>query len=266
MIKNNLKACVPKFNLIKNIGFGPNATHTKLMIKQPRLYSGNFQALNCDEIFNSSDNLYDIRIINYNAITELKYLIFKKIKNLFYRAKRLFSSSNLKSNNWKQIEYFDDKWNERTYTLQKLFPKIYIKYIYDLGCGTQFLRKLIFQNEINYIPVDYTLRSSDTIVCDFNSGEFPEFIFENSLAFMSGLFEYIIDVYSFLSKLKNFEHICLSYCSTNFYPDINVRKSYGWKNHFSVEEILEIFQKNGYALISKDLINNNSLFYFKKKS
>jgi len=85
--KNNALSCVPSKNLIINIGFGENATHTNDNILQPDYYSLNFP-LKINN-FIVPDREYDKKFIGYqkaNPNIILKY--FKKIYKYF---KKLFN-------------------------------------------------------------------------------------------------------------------------------------------------------------------------------
>ena len=72
--------------------------------------------------------------------------------------------------NWKDIEYFDDKWKLRIDKMSKYIERN--DSVMDLGCGKMWLKKHLHETNL-YIPVDYKNRGEGTIICEFNKNEFP---------------------------------------------------------------------------------------------
>ena len=163
---------------------------------------------------------------------------------------------------WENIEYFDNNWNSRTERLSH-FIGIQAEKVADIGCGQQHLKSLL-GSHIQYIPIDYRLRSPETIVVDFNSDyEVDKSIFED-VVFMSGFLEYVEDVDGFLKNLKYSRQIVLSYCTVENFPNLNSRKSLAWNNHLSVFDLIERFLSLGFKLSDIGDINKNTLFNFTK--
>jgi len=71
--------------------------------------------------------------------------------------------------------------------------------IVDFGAGSMHLKKFL-KKGVEYHPVDLIERCDDTIVCDFNKGEFPDM--EMDVAVLSGILEYIVDIDQFLDKVS----------------------------------------------------------------
>ena len=71
---------------------------------------------------------------------------------------------------WKDIEYFEDNWINRTRMMAGFLPKNVS--VMDLGCGKRWLQDIHPISE--YIPVDYCDRGPGTLLCDFNKKEFPD--------------------------------------------------------------------------------------------
>ena len=65
--------------------------------------------------------------------------------------------------NWKDIEYFDENWKERIRLMSQFIPQGVT--VLDLGSGREWLKEVVGENF--YTGVDYTRRSSTTIVCEF---------------------------------------------------------------------------------------------------
>ena len=133
-----------------------------------------------------------------------------------------------------------------------------INSITDLGCGNQWAKTLI-PNRIKYIPVDIHKHKEDTIVIDFNQGEYHKEY--SDLALCSGIFEYIYDLESFISNITKYSnYIACSYFTKELKPN-RIDK---WVNCYTKEEIINFFKQNGFEL-EIPVINNQSesYFYFK---
>lgn len=163
------------------------------------------------------------------------------LKTIKRYLKKIFSSNQVE---WKELEYFDIDWKDRI--------KLMSKYIHDgdvvsdLGCGQMWLKDYLPKQCI-YIPVDYVKRDSETIVCDFNKGEFPEL--KVNVFFLSGCFEYIVDYTSFVKYLYKFsDRVIISYVSFDSQPNIQKRLKYAWKNHLTRDQFIKIFIRNGFRL------------------
>lgn len=184
----------------------------------------------------------------------MTFLISKKIKHLIAIIKN--------HPDWSRFEYFDPDWEKRIIQMAK-----YIEYketVVDLGCGQLWLKKYI-QDKRNYTPVDYKKRSRDTIVCDFNKKEFPKREFDT--AFISGCLEYVNEFDWFINMCCiHSRKVILSYCTTDYYPDLDKRKIANWVNNLSKINIISIFETNGFTLVGFELTKSkNSIFIFKKK-
>ncbi len=187
------------------------------------------------------------------------------IKNIKNKIKAIANYLFLKKVEWKDIEYFDESWKRRISMLSSLIPPD-TSSIMDLGCGKCWLKEFI-KKEIKYYPVDYKKRSSDTIVCDFNKKEFPNII--TDVIFCSGIVEYIEECnldWFFNCIRKHSNILIISYCSLDLNPSIKVRKSFGWKNHFTKSNFVKIIEKFEYTLVQEiDPVDGNNLFKFHKK-
>jgi len=145
---------------------------------------------------------------------------------------------------WRDIEYFDESWKIRIRAMSELIEEE--KEVMDLGCGKMWLKGYL-SDDIKYSGCDYVKRDDDTIVCDFNQGQFPFNAVE--LIFVSGCLEYVENVEWFIESIaKHCSSLIISYCTVELNPDINARKSLGWKNHLTLQQLLEILLLNGFAL------------------
>jgi len=169
------------------------------------------------------------------------------------------SAYKCRVNNWKNLEYFDENWKIRIHEMASLIEDERV--ILDLGCGKMWLRDELPKDKI-YIGCDYKKRSEDTIVCDFNKGQFPQLSVD--LCFASGVLEYIEDINWFIKNVKlSSQSMIISYCTTDLNPNLKTRKLNGWVNHLSSEELLEIISSEGYILYKKlDPVLGNEMMKF----
>ncbi|WP_166426982.1 class I SAM-dependent methyltransferase [Flavobacterium psychrotolerans] len=176
----------------------------------------------------------------------------KKVINFFNKKKTI---------QWKNIENFDPNWKERIKDMSRYIDSGSV--IVDLGCGEMWLKEFITEKE-SYIPVDYMSRGGDTIVCDFNNYEYPKT--NSDTAFVSGCLEYIEDFKWFVEKISQSNTKCiLSYCTTEYFPNMESRKQLAWKNNLSKFEVISLFESNQLFLVDENLTKtNNQIFVFKK--
>ncbi|MGN0385617.1 MAG: polysaccharide pyruvyl transferase family protein [Lachnospiraceae bacterium] len=112
--------------------------------------------------------------------------------------------------------------------------------IMDLGAGNMHLRGLL-KPEQKYVPVDYKKNAEDTIVCDFNKGEFPDVKADAIVA--AGILEYMKNPIWFLDKMCEASDKCIvSYKGNEKYPD----------SILSTDEIIEHMKENGFVLTGKE--------------
>jgi hypothetical protein len=258
-------AICPNINLVENIGFDKNATHTKkpfnwnqfnhsISIKsflKPTTMNLNYDA----------DSYLLNKVVGVNGLT-----VEKKLKLLYRLRSKIFkilkNFRNLKFNKkvtWRNLEYFDVSWKIRI----KLMAKYIItgSSVMDLGCGEMWLKDYI-SHESKYFGVDYKRRVGGNLVCDFNKYEFPDFT--TDYIFISGCLEYIEDVDWFIHRIsKQSSYVILSYCTLEYFNDLKLRKSYAWVNHFSRDQLVSKFQIVGFKIENESITESkNSIFYF----
>lgn len=180
---------------------------------------------------------------------------------LKYLKSKFNSFRGSKTNSWKSNEYFDPNWKLRIKDMSQYIDSGSV--VIDFGCGEMWLKEFITENEL-YIPVDYVSRGEGTIICDFNKYEFPKI--DANIAFVSGCLEYIHDVNWFIEKISKSNNKCiLSYCTTDFFSNTEIRKELAWQNHLSKSDIIILFENNNFFLVEENLTKtNNQIFVFKK--
>jgi hypothetical protein len=166
-----------------------------------------------------------------------------------------------KANEWKSIEYFDPAWEERVVMLAGMI-KCKGRLV-DYGCGRQHLRNHLPPGT-RYIPVDYTSRSPDTIVADFNKLPYPEI--DGDIAFISGFLEYVEDAPAFIRQIKrlSYQEIVMSYCVMESVGSSEERGGLGWKNHYLLGSLLREFL-DAFSLHEIGFITKNTLLRFERK-
>jgi hypothetical protein len=154
---------------------------------------------------------------------------------------------------WSNPDALEPTWDARAQLAAQFIPAG--TRVLDLGCGRMALRQFL-PEQCRYQPCDLVARGEDTIVCDFNAGEFPEAAArEADLIVMLGVLEYIADVDAFFAKLaQSKREIVLSYCATEFTAHLD-RASLGWINHFGIEELANLFDRFGFRIVRSDPVD-----------
>ncbi len=120
--------------------------------------------------------------------------------------------------------------------------------VLELGCGRMALRRFL-PNGCGYQGCDLVARDDDTVVCDFNAGEFPsEAAAQADIIVMLGVLETIVDVESFFTHLRFCKRdVVLSYCATNLTGKCD-RAALGWVNNFSFFDLVRLFDRYGFRI------------------
>jgi ADP-heptose:LPS heptosyltransferase len=120
--------------------------------------------------------------------------------------------------------------------------------VLDLGCGKMALRRFLPYGCV-YRGCDLVARDAQTIVCDFNAGEFPtKAAGDADIVVLLGVLEYILDVEAFFANLRSSNRdVVLSYCATDLSGSVD-RASLGWMTHFSFQDLAELFDRHGFRI------------------
>jgi len=164
------------------------------------------------------------------------------------------------SRSWEDLEYFDESWRKRIEEMARFIAPG--ESIIDLGCGKMWLKSLLKDNV--YHGVDYTQRSENTVVANFNRHEYPDILAD--VAFVSGTLEYVEDYEWFVGQVCSRSKRCIvSYCTLECYPALKTRRRKAWKSHLSRSALVELFTKNGMELDEESAaISLNPIFVFSK--
>lgn len=161
---------------------------------------------------------------------------------------------------WQDIEYFDDAWRARIRQMAEFIPANAT--VMDLGCGPGWLREII--DARSYTGVDYRPRKEDTVVCDFNKRQFPEF--QRDVAFVSGCLEYVHDYRWFIAQICDKADVCiLSYCLVEIHQDLAARRRAGWVNDLTLDDIKREFVRHSFRLSAETATpTGNAIMVFQR--
>jgi tRNA G46 methylase TrmB len=110
------------------------------------------------------------------------------MNNLFSLAQRVKADKNT----WKREMKYTTGMQKRGGRMLNLASELVEwRKVVDIGCGNQQLRDVVAQlnPKAQYIGIDRLKHQPDTLIADFNKGEFPEV--SADLAVVSGVLEYI---------------------------------------------------------------------------
>lgn len=177
-------------------------------------------------------------------------IITKKIVSMIYVDKR---------STWSEIEYFNPEWKNRIKIMSQYIGPT--DSVVDFGCGEMWLKEFLGRGN-QYIGVDYKKRDGETLVCDFNQGEYPNVI--GDVCFVSGCLEYIVDYEALIKHIANrFSRCIISYCCIEDFSNMDARRQRTWVNDLSRDQVITIFEANRMKLnVENKTLTNNSIFVF----
>ena len=131
--------------------------------------------------------------------------------------------------------------------------------VLDIGCGPQTLRQHLPAG-CRYQPCDMIKSTPDVILCDVNSGLYPQVNERFDYVVCSGVFEYVRNEAEFLSRIPTYApNVILSYnpLSPKCHRKTKLERLAGsWVNHHTREELEKTFDAAGLtwkALHTSDL-------------
>lgn len=131
----------------------------------------------------------------------------------------------------------------------------------DLGSGPEFLREFLSE-KIDYFPVDYLAKTPNTIIRDFNKGEFLNKRVD--VIIMAGLLGYIYDLDKFIEiSAQNTDCIIASYMFPDLYPSELGKTIH--VNCLNQKQLFKIFKKYGFKITMKPVFNKNFTIFVATK-
>lgn len=131
------------------------------------------------------------------------------------------------------------EWDTRTKRIASMIPREFS--VLDFGAGRRVLERHLAEGQI-YTPCDIESRGPDTIVCDLNAAELPEFPPHHAAVF-GGVLEYVEDVPRLLAHLPVL-FVYASYAIVETNPEN--RRERGWVNDFSFDDLETVFTDGGF--------------------
>lgn len=138
-----------------------------------------------------------------------------------------------------------------------------VKSVADYGAGHKFIKDFLPEQTI-YYPIDFIDRGDNTIVCDFNKGEFPEIFSEVSVC--TGVLMYIEPAEELVGHIcGHTEHrIIFSFVTLEGMPDLDIRRRSGMCQDYTEQQIIDMFIEHGFKLEDKkyDTAGNSTMTLF----
>lgn len=157
---------------------------------------------------------------------------------------------------WKNPESLSAKWDSRTARMGALVAAG--DSVLEFGAGRMVLRNHIPQS-CSYTPSDIVDRGPGTVVCDLN-GPLPCFA-PHDVAVFSGVLEYVNNVPRLIEHLAGAVNaVVASYAIVESNQDD--RRSHGWVNDFTSEQLLQIFARAGFSCDHEETWNTQKIFRF----
>ncbi|ORA20737.1 hypothetical protein BST14_01835 [Mycobacterium arosiense ATCC BAA-1401 = DSM 45069] len=159
---------------------------------------------------------------------------------------------------------YDEAWERRTERAAQLIPPG--RHVIEFGAGTRKLERYL-DPSCTYVPSDLADRGPGTIVCDLNSRPLPD-LPDYDTAVLLGVLEYLVDVPEIIGWLARqiqvcvVSYVCKSAGSLSGVLEMIHRNRAGWMNHYREEQIVELFQEQGFEQVSAETCSGNRLFVF----
>ena len=136
----------------------------------------------------------------------------------------------------------------------------------DYGAGQMYLKAFLKPN-VSYYPVDYIKRFEETIICDLNSGIFPNL--EVDVAVFNGVLEFLTTSEELLlySCARAKRKVILSYMTVDRFPNSEARRTSGYVSDLSEKQIIAILGRCGFSLTQKQpdpLDSTDTIYLFEK--
>ncbi len=170
------------------------------------------------------------------------------------RRQKVIKSRKTDYERWSDPSQLEDLWDPRAQRASEYIPAG--AGVLDLGCGRMALEKFLPLG-CGYIPCDLVARDKRTLLCDFNAGTYPDAAAAQAdIITALGLLEYIFDPQAFLKHLRQWDRpLVISYCATEGIKEAAQRRSLGWVNDFSYEDMLWAFIEAGFYVQRADRID-----------
>jgi hypothetical protein len=151
------------------------------------------------------------------------------------------------------MQYQPD-WEERMALAAKWIPEYSI--VVDFGAGSGKL--------LNYLPKRCSYTPLDKLDLNFNIDSLPNICNDATIGVCLGLLEWLDNPKEFLSKMIA-DTLIVSYAIFGLDHNLEPRVENGWKNHFRLAELMEIFRDIGYNIEEFTWWKDQILFKLERK-
>jgi hypothetical protein len=161
---------------------------------------------------------------------------------------------------WSDASELLPDWDERTRMIARLIPSG--AHVIEFGAGRRLLERYLPSGCTSAIPSDLVDRGQPTLVCDLNVEPRPDLRpLDLDTAMFGGVLEYIQNLESLVAWVTRDVSCCIaSYeCARTRRSDWQrvqeslARARAGWVNTFHEDEFLELFQREGFAVVHREL-------------
>ena len=140
------------------------------------------------------------------------------------------------------------------------------KSVVDYGAGEMYM-KLVLKPDVQYFPVDYIQRTSEMIVCDLNSGAFPNI--SADVIVLGAVLEFINTAESLIKHVcKTAKRKVIVACVViDRFNDIPGRRASGYLNDYSEQDLKDIFDSEHFIFKEKEISavhNIETVFLFER--
>jgi hypothetical protein len=155
---------------------------------------------------------------------------------------------------WSDPAALEPAWDARAELAANFIPAG--AHVLDLGCGIMSLQRFL-PFGCSYRGCDLVARDPQTIICDFNMGEFPTGAGTDAdIISVLGVLEYITEVDAFFVHLRSANcDVVLSYCAVDLTGSID-RVALGWMNHFSFLDLSSLVDRHGFRIASSQGVDS----------
>ena len=148
---------------------------------------------------------------------------------------------------WMELEpEFGEEWRNRAVAAAAWLSEA--ASVADLGCGTMKLEECLRPDQV-YLPVDLIARDARTRILDLNSlSDLARLPVANACA-MLGVLEYSYVPDELVAALRPHYRQVVATFSVICYETPDWRLEQGWVNHFTRQEVAELFVRHGFKLM-----------------
>jgi hypothetical protein len=162
-------------------------------------------------------------------------------------------------------------WSSRTQRIAQLIPDGSV--VIEFGAGSRLLEPLLASSCV-YVPSDLVDRGPGTVICDLNKRPLPdlEYLLAHVAVFV-GVFEYLSGFPSLIEWLSHQATFCVvSYeCirtkpfMVSWFFEMLHRAHNGYLSYYSEEQLVALFEANGFACTNVETWRDQRLFVFAKR-